>query len=281
MAALIAACVLALSPEALGQTSKVAQMDGKALHYLDAGAGSEAIVLVHGWAADSRVWQAQLVSYAERSRVLAVDLPAHGKSGIPDETLTMDLFARSIAAVLDHAGVERAVLVGHSNGTPVVRQFWRLFPDRTLAIVAADGAFKKMFDDSLVETMAPRLSEENFRATVAGMIDQMPGDRLDAEMRSRLKTIASEQSHKAIYEGFLASAEPAIWEPDVIGCPVLLVLADQPIWTDEYFDFVSQIAPQKDLNVVSDISHYFMVERPGRFDSFVFYFLDSFMLLQR
>jgi len=274
-------CVASLVPSAFAQTSRTAELDGKRIHYSDAGSGGEAIVLVHGWAADSRVWQAQLDSYAERFRVLAVDLPAHGQSEDFDSPLTMDLFARSIAAVMDQAAVERAVLVGHSNGTPVVRQFWRLFPERTLALVAVDGAFKKMFDDSLLTVMKPRLSEESFRSTVAGMIDHMPGAGLDADMRSRLKEIAAEQRRQAVYEGFLASADPSIWEPDIINRPVLLVLAEQPAWNDQYFDFLNEIAPKKDLNVVSGVSHYLMIEQPRRFDSFVFAFLEAFDLLQR
>jgi len=274
------ACAVVLSPVS-AQSSRTAEFAGKGVHYVDAGQGEEAIVLIHGWAADSRIWQAQITAYSERFRVIAVDLPAHGKSELPDQTLTMDLFARSIASVMDDADVERAVLVGHSNGTPVVRQFWRLFPERTLAIGSVDGAFKKMFDDSLIEVMEPRLDKESFRETVAGMIDQMPGDGLDTDMRMRLKQIAAEQSHKAVYEGFLASADPAIWAPDAIECPVLLVLVDQPIWTDDYFDFVSEIAPRKDLNVISDVSHYFMLESPRRFDSFVYGFIEAFELLGR
>jgi pimeloyl-ACP methyl ester carboxylesterase len=46
----------------------------------------------------------------------------------------MDLFANAIDAVLRDAKVERAVLVGHSMGTPVARQFYRKYPQKTLAI---------------------------------------------------------------------------------------------------------------------------------------------------
>jgi pimeloyl-ACP methyl ester carboxylesterase len=50
----------------------------------------------------------------------------------------MDLFARAIEAVLNHAGVDQAVLAGHSMGTPVVRQFW--LPKKTLALIMVDGS---------------------------------------------------------------------------------------------------------------------------------------------
>ena len=71
-----------------------ASVQGKRVHYQDTGGGSEeALVLVHGWAADSRVWEAQLKSFSKRARVIAIDLPAHGKSEIPEAELSMNLFA--------------------------------------------------------------------------------------------------------------------------------------------------------------------------------------------
>ena len=57
----------------------------------------------------------------------------------------MDLFARAVEAVRAAAGVDRVVLVGHSMGTPVVRQFYRLFPKKTLGLVAVDGSLRPFF----------------------------------------------------------------------------------------------------------------------------------------
>jgi pimeloyl-ACP methyl ester carboxylesterase len=213
-------------------------------------------------------------------RVIAVDLPGHGQSDIPDAEFSMDLFARATAAVMDHAGVEQAVLVGHSNGTPVIRQFYRLFPKRARALVVVDGALKQMLSSEIADQMKPRLSEQNFHETVEGFIDEMPGDGLDEAARDEIKAMALAQPHAAVYGGLMAAVDAKTWEPDPIQVPLLLILAEQPSWNDEYLSFVKELAPQAELHVMTGVSHFLMVERPAEFDSLLIAFLEENELLE-
>src|SRR4029077_5229532 len=73
-----------------------------------------------------------------------IDLPGHGKSDSPkDGKFSMDLFARAVEAVRAEADADRAadrvILVGHSMGAPVIRQYARLFPQHVAGLVAVDG----------------------------------------------------------------------------------------------------------------------------------------------
>jgi pimeloyl-ACP methyl ester carboxylesterase len=258
-----------------GPASAFATYEGKQVHYLDTGGPGTALILVHGWACDSGVWETQLASLASRARVIAVDLPAHGESEIPESDLSMDLFARATVAVMDHAGVEQAVLVGHSNGTPVIRQFYRLFPERTRALVVVDGALRQMLNDEIIEQMKPRLTEQNYRETVAGFIDGMAGNGLDEASRAEIKTMALRQPHAAVYGGLIAAADAKVWEPDTIEAPLLLILAEQPSWNEEYLDFVKQLAPQAEIHILPGVSHFIMTERPEEFGSLLLAFLES------
>jgi pimeloyl-ACP methyl ester carboxylesterase len=265
--------------EVAGPTSAFATFEGKQVHYVDTGGSGPVLVLIHGWACDLRVWDAQLQSLASRARVIAVDLPGHGQSQIPDSDFSMDLFAKATGTVLDHAGVDRAVLVGHSNGAPVIRQFYRLFPGRVRALVIVDGPLKQTLTDAIVEQVKPQLSEEKFRDTVAKMIDGMPGDGLTPATRAEIKAIALAQPHAAVLGGFLAAADPKIWDQDSIEVPLLLILAKQPTWSEEYLQFVKQFVPQAQLHVLPGVSHFIMVERPAEFDSLLNAFLDENKLL--
>jgi pimeloyl-ACP methyl ester carboxylesterase len=105
--------------------SKFAKLDGARIHYKSYGKGNEALVLVHGWTCNLDNWRDQIPDLAKRNRVIALDLPGHGQSDKPEIKYTMDLFANAIDAVMRDAKVERAVIVGHSMGTPVARQFYR------------------------------------------------------------------------------------------------------------------------------------------------------------
>src|SRR2546423_11254924 len=107
-----------------------ATYDGARVHYESYGKGADAIVFIHGWTCDLTFWRGQAPVY-ERHRSLLVDLPGHGQSDKPDVPYTQERFARGVEAVMRAAGIERAVVVGHSMGGPVALTFLRLFPAKT------------------------------------------------------------------------------------------------------------------------------------------------------
>ena len=99
------------------------------------------MVLVHGDSASALDWSLALPALARDHRVLAVDLPGNGDSSKPPARYSPALFADAVAAFLDAAGVERAVLVGHSLGGLVAARVALRHPDRVeaLCLVAAAG----------------------------------------------------------------------------------------------------------------------------------------------
>src|SRR5678815_1177752 len=83
------------------------------------------LVFVHGWCCDHSVWKDQAAAFKDKLPMLFIDLPGYGQSDHPRIGYTMDLFAKGINAAMEDARVKNATLVGHSMGTPVVRQFYR------------------------------------------------------------------------------------------------------------------------------------------------------------
>src|SRR5258706_8739947 len=99
-----------------GGDSHYASLDKMRIHYQSYGKGSEALVLIHGWTCNIDNWTDQLPDFAKRGRVIAIDLPGHGRSDKPEVTYSMDLFARGVDAVRRDAGGQRRGLIGHSLG---------------------------------------------------------------------------------------------------------------------------------------------------------------------
>ena len=76
---------------------------------------------------------------AKSYRVITLDLPGHGKSGMP-KAFSMELFARAVeAAAVLKPRWDRAILVGHSMGTPVIRKYALMYPARVAGLVIVDG----------------------------------------------------------------------------------------------------------------------------------------------
>ncbi len=111
------------------------------IHYIDEGKGNVPIVFVHGWGGRIDFWRNEIRDLKDDYRVIALDLPSHGTSSSPKGHHSQINMAKSVLAVLDHAGVGRAVLVGHSMGANVVRHVALMAPERVAGIVLADGAF--------------------------------------------------------------------------------------------------------------------------------------------
>jgi pimeloyl-ACP methyl ester carboxylesterase len=255
------------------------QLNGTRIHYEDHGAGDEALVFVHGWSCDSTFWRFQIDAFARSRRVLLVDLPGHGESEAPATACTINMFADAVAAAMDDAGVGRAVLVGHSNGAPVVRQFYRQYRERTLGLVILEGALKSLFTPEQAEDWKANFSGDDYRKMTANMTRRMLTPKISYELQAEIIDRMTSTTQQVMIESMVASTDPALWTEDPIEVPLLVVLADSPFWDDEYEDFVRRLAPEVTYRIMYDVGHFLMMEEPDEFNHFVETFLEKHELL--
>lgn len=96
--------------------------------YEDSGQGMP-VMLVHGFGEDRDVWRETASALTASNRIILPDLPGSGESDIiPD--LSMEGMAACLKALLDQAGIEQVVLIGHSMGGYIALAFAELYPDR-------------------------------------------------------------------------------------------------------------------------------------------------------
>jgi len=264
--------------------SHFAKLDGERIHYRSYGKGREALVLIHGWTCNLDYWRDQVPDFAKRNRVIALDLPGHGQSDKPEISYTMDLFARAIDAVMRDAKVERAVLVGHSMGTPVARQFYRKYPKKTLAIVIVDGGLRPFGDKKMRDGYVAAFRAPNFQETGRQMFAQMAGRQAPAETQERLKTLFSQAFLKTpqyvIVSAMEGMNDDAIYGSDKINVPVLAILAKSPFWPADTEQFFRSLAPNLDFHWWEGVGHFLMMEKPKQFNEEVIVFLDKNALLK-
>lgn len=257
--------------------SRTAHLDGAKIHFTDYAADGIALVFVHGWACDETFWSGQ-AELGAKYRVITIDLPGHGQSDNPATTSTMDLYARAIDSVLAEAKIKSAVLIGHSNGTPVVRLFYRKFPEKTRALVIVDGGLRPLGDKASMEKFIARFKGPDYAENAGKMIDSMTATIKEPALRERIRTrILRTQQDVAVSE-FEATLDERLWNPDRISVPVLMVMAKQPLWSTEYEQFVRGIVPDLDYQVWDGVSHFLMMEEPARFNSALVAFLKKHKL---
>ena len=248
--------------------SRFAQLDGMKVHYTNRGEGNHALVFVHGWNCDLTVWKNQVAAFPQM-RVIAIDLPGHGESDKPQIKYTMDLHARAVDAVLRDASVGRAVLVGHSNGTPVVRQFYRIFPEKTAGLVIVDGALRPFAPAEQMQKFLEPMRAPTYAEYFANLADAMTKPMTNEAARAEIKIALSRAPQHVAVSEMESLLSDDLWRNDKIKVPTLIVQAKQPAWNEDYETFVRDLVPNVDYRVWSGVSHFLMIDRPGEFNAAV------------
>ena len=112
--------------------------DGISIAYEVRGEGEPVLVFIHGWCCDRSYWSEQLHHFAEKYKVVAIDLAGHGESGLNRKEWTIEAFGKDVVAVVNKLNLDQVVLVGHSMGGPVILEAARRMPQRVIGLVGVD-----------------------------------------------------------------------------------------------------------------------------------------------
>jgi pimeloyl-ACP methyl ester carboxylesterase len=252
-------------------------------------------VLIHGWTQNIDAWRDQIPEFAKHYRVIALDLPGHGKSDKPQFTkdsvpkdqpgkpfvYSMDHFARAVEAVMRDAKVKRAVLAGHSMGTPVARQFYRKYPEKTLGIIVVDGSLRPFNNPAMVDQLIANLRGPNYSAAIDQMFGMMFGGRLPAETQRRIKASTANTPQYVLVSAFEGMADSGIWGEDKINLEVLAILAKNPFFPPNVEESFRGIAPKMEFHMWDGVGHFLMMEKPNEFNASVIAWLDKNGLLKK
>jgi pimeloyl-ACP methyl ester carboxylesterase len=256
--------------------SHFAKLDDINIHYKTLGAGDTALVFIHGWTCDLTFWREQVSAFDGKFPVVLIDLPGHGKSDKPKIEYTMDLFARATNAVLEAADVKSAILVGHSMGTPAIRQFYRLYPKKTRALVAVDGALRPFTTKKEeIDKFVGRYEGADYKERIGAAVDGMFTKETPGDLRKRVKEIMQSAPQHVAVGAMRAGLDPAIWKDDEIKVPLQVIVAKNRFWDDDYEKYVRKLAPHVDYQVMEGVGHFLMLEKPREFNELLAAFLKK------
>lgn len=258
--------------------SRFAVLGDARVHYVNYGTGGEALIFIHGWSCNLDNWRDQIPVFVKLTRVIAIDLPGHGRSDKPPITYSMEHFARAVDAVMQDAKVDRAVLAGHSMGTPVARQFYRLHPKKTLALIVADGPLRPFADKPTLERMIAGAGGQNYVEFVDQVFYGMIG-KLSVEGRERLRASIKNTPRHVLVSAMENMGDPAIWQEDKVNVPVLAIIAKHPFTPTNIEELSKQLVPNLDFHLWEDAGHFLMMEKPAEFNELVMQFLSRNELL--
>src|ERR687889_2280867 len=261
-----------------------------------AGEGPDPIICLHGITAQHRAFNA-VARYLEAPRgLVGVDLRGRGDSDKPESGCSLQAHAADVVRVLDHLGLESAVLAGHSMGGFVALKTALMFPERVRAIVLLDGGWPR------VES-APEESTEEEKQEAAALeeglarafkrldmtfespeayldfwfpdqnlkMDDLPRDLADyyiydlgeveVGFRPKASRAAAEEDSPSVF-----STSPTAEEMRGVACSVALVRASQgffpgsdPLISDKTRDMMAELLDLRTEILLEGANHYTML----------------------
>ena len=194
-----------------------------ALAYEERGSGP-ALVFIHGFPLDRRLWIGQLAALPKLRRCVAVDLRGHGLSVLdnPKPTFSMDLFADDVAATLDGLGADEADICGLSMGGYVAFAFWRRHRDRVRSLILCDTKSEADGEEAKAgrEKTAQLVREQGMEALFDQLGPKLLGSDPAQETRSLLRDMFLAQPPSVIAADALAMRDRPDSTPDLEGIDV-------------------------------------------------------------
>jgi pimeloyl-ACP methyl ester carboxylesterase len=121
-----------------GFKTQSVNVDGAVVSVTIGGHGP-AVVLLHGYAEDSRMWKPLAIALAPRFTVIAPDLPGIGNSSIPSSGLDMKTSAQRVRDAVHSLGYTKVRVVGHDIGLMVAYAYAAMYPREVTGLALMDA----------------------------------------------------------------------------------------------------------------------------------------------
>lgn len=224
-------------------SGQFADIHGVKIYYEISGEGAP-VLLLHGALENHHRFQHQVTAWTKNRKVIAVDTRGHGKSTLDTTTLTYELYAKDMNALLDQLQTGPADIVGWSDGGITGILMARDYPGKVKSVVA----------------MGANLSND-------GIVDS-----LNEEMRTRLK-----QLEKTDPNGLEARVNRCmLTEPNIdptslskIHCPVLVIAGEKDVIVESHTRLIAASIPGSRLLILKGQTHDAPIEAPYLFNKAV------------
>jgi lipase len=261
-----------------------------------AGEGADPVVCLHGITAQHRAFNAAARYLGPSLGLVGVDLRGRGDSDKPESGYSLEAHAADVVRVLDHLGLQSAVLAGHSMGAFVALKTALLFPERVRALVLLDGGWprvesppremteeEKQDASALEEGLARAFKrlDMTFESPEAYLdfwfpdqnlrMEDLPPDLADYYLydlgevengyNPKASRVAAEEDSPSV-----SSTSPTAEQMRGVACPVALVRASQgffpgsdPLISDETRDVMAESLDIRTEILLEGANHYTML----------------------
>lgn len=235
--------------------------DGARIWYATYGAGP-AIILLHGGLGHSGNWGYQVPALVRSGRrVVLVDSRGHGRSSRDSRPYSYELMAADVLAVMDELHLEKAAVVGWSDGACIALILAMTAPSRI------EGVF------FFACNMDP-----------SGTLEFVPSPVIDRCFSRHAKDYAALSATPDDFDAFVEAVslmmrtEPNCDASDLakIRVPVAIVLGEHDEFIKpDHAEYLARSIPDAQMIYLPGVSHFAPLQRPSQFNAAVQSFLDG------
>ncbi|WP_089939752.1 alpha/beta fold hydrolase [Candidatus Entotheonella palauensis] len=252
--------------------------NGTRLFYHEQRAGGPPLVFVHGFACTHEDWQAQVGFFQSKHRVIACDLPGHGASEPPPDQGSVESLGAAVASLLDVLELSPAVLIGHSMGCRVVIQATLNAPERVAKLILLDGSCVGANDPQEAEQQTlQHIANVGYRTMVESLFEAMFVEGTDPALKDRIIQRAHELPEAV---GTPLFSRLVGWDAGKVDAALAQIKVPTYVLQSTYFNTelvrvslqpgeitpwmerVQQAVPMAELDVISGVGHFPMLEVP-------------------
>ena len=250
--------------------------DGVRIHYEVTGLTKRApVLLVQGLGAEKNSWNLQRAALALRHHTIALDNRGAGRSDKPTGSYTLEQMADDAIAVLDHAGITSAHIVGLSMGGAISQIIALKYPHRVRSLtLVATACRNHEWREELLASWAKVAEEEGMTSLGKEAARWMIGPRSFRRVLPALGWLGPLQLFNPA--GAFVSQVKAILTTDDrdlyaelahISCPTMVVVGNQDILTPRGdAEEIASLIPTAELVIISGGAHGLHIEHATTFN---------------
>jgi pimeloyl-ACP methyl ester carboxylesterase len=241
------------------------------------------VVLLHPTPVDHRFWLPAAAGFAPEYRVIAPDLPGHGRSPLPEGPLGMAEMGAAILGLLDALDVARAIFCGCSIGGYLLYELWRQAPERVHALAFCcakphpDSEEARQGREAVIESVREQGTAPFFRRTVESLVGA-PARQRDPDMERRLLAMMEPMSAAAVVAVQRARAARPDSRPTAasirVPTAVLAAQLDRGSTPAEMRELAG-LVPGSRFYLLQEMGHYAPYEQPHLVGALLRGFVDE------
>ncbi len=261
-----------LDPLNAGAPGSFLDIDGTAIHYVEAGKGPD-VVLIHGWNGSTFSFRYTIPELAQRFHVIALDLRGYGYSERPinaDYSLTAQ--SDIVAQVMDRLRVTDAAVVGHSMGGAVATRLALRYPEWVKKLVLVDAVsvtqmrpvtrFGRVLR-MLMPLGAPLLQTRSLRRRVMRTAVHDPAYVTPEVEEAYFRPLHMKGHFHALGGQLVSRGSDELLSSEDVRQPTLILWGEHDRWLrPEFGDALARQIPDARLRLVPSAGHLPLEEQP-------------------